>query len=131
MSNEKLIVALPLAALFAAVLLHTPTASAQEGMVVARDPQTGQLRTPTASEMQTLTRQQRSSALAAPAQPKMVTRSDGVRQVYMGEKSQVYTVVSRDAGGKLVEHCVQGEKAAKAALEQPAATIKEHGHEDR
>jgi hypothetical protein len=130
MSNEKLIAALPLAALFAAVVLHTPTASAQEGMVVVRDPQTGQLRTPTASEMQTLTRQQQRT-LATPAQPKMVTRSNGVRQVYMGDKSQVYTVVTRDAGGNLVNRCVQGEDAAKAALDQPAAITEEHGHEDR
>jgi hypothetical protein len=129
MSNEKLIAALPLAALFAAVALHTPTASAQEGMVVVRDPQTGQLRAPTAAEMQTLTKQRRT--LAAPAQPTAVTRSDGVRQVYMGDKSQVYTVVTRDADGKLVNHCVQGESAAKAAVEQPAATTEEHGHEER
>jgi hypothetical protein len=130
MPNEKLIAALPLAALFAAVVLHAPAASAQEGMVVSRDPQTGQLRKPTASEMQTLTKQQRST-LAAPAQPKMVTRSNGVRQVYMGDRSQVYTVVTRDAGSKLVEHCVQGEDAAKAALDQPAAATEEHAHEDR
>jgi hypothetical protein len=131
MSNEKLIAALPLAALFAAVVMHTPTASAQEGMVVSRDPQTGQLRTPTANEMQALTKQQRTLAPAAKAQPKAVSRSDGVRQVYMGESSQVYTVVARDANGKLVKRCVQGESAAKAALDQPAAITEEHDHEDR
>jgi hypothetical protein len=132
MSNEKLIAALPLAALFAAVVMHTPTASAQEGMVVSRDPATGQLRTPTANEMQTLTKQQRTlAAPAAKAQPKAVSRSDGVRQVYMGEASQVYTVVARDASGKLVKRCVQGESAAKAALDQPATVTEEHDHEDR
>jgi hypothetical protein len=155
MSTEKLIAALPLAALFAAVALHTPSASAQEaatapatapapqGMVVVRDAQTGQLRAPTATEMQTLTRQGQNQsqaksqaqgqtrALAAPAKPDAVTRPNGTRRVYMGNKNQVYTVVTRDADGNLVNHCVEGEEAAKAAVDQPAAATKEHAHEDR
>jgi hypothetical protein len=156
MSTEKLIAALPLAALFAAVALHTPSASAQEaatapatapapqGMVVVRDPQTGQLRAPTATEMQTLTRQGQvqqnqsqaksqgqTRALAAPAKPDAVTRPNGTRRVYRGNKNQVYTVVTRDADGNLVNHCVEGEEAAKAAVDQPAAATKEHAHEDR
>jgi hypothetical protein len=159
MSTEKLIAALPLAALFAAVALHAPSASAQEapaapaqenaaapapaqqGMVVVRDPQTGQLRAPTATEMQALTKQRPSQsqglsqgqgrALAAPAKPTGVTRANGTRRVYMGDKNQVYTVVTRDAEGKLVKQCVQGEEAAKAAVDHPATTTEEHAHEDR
>jgi hypothetical protein len=129
MSNEKLIAALPLAALFAAVALHTPPAAAQEGMVVVRDPQTGQLRAPDATEMQTLTKKPQS--LVAPSAPTLVTRKDRVRQVRMGENSQVFTVVNRDADGKLVNHCVQGEAAANAALQKNSADTEEHAHESR
>jgi hypothetical protein len=130
MSNEKLIAALPLAALFAAVALHTPPVAAQEGMVVSRDPQTGQLRAPTATEMQTLSKQ-RPASLVAPTQPTLVARKDRVRQVRLGENAQVFSVVNRDANGKLVNHCVQGEAAADAALQQSPAATEEHGHEAR
>jgi hypothetical protein len=128
MSNEKLIAALPLAALFAAVAMSTPPASAQEGMVVTVDPQTKQLRAPTPAEMKTLATPQQS--LVAPAQHTVIARPDQVRQVRLGAKGQVYEVVTRDADGKLVQQCVQGESAASAALQQPAAT-KEHRHEDQ
>jgi hypothetical protein len=131
MSYQKLIAALPLAALFAAITMHTPPASAQEGMVVVRDPQTGQMRAPTPAEMKTLTRQsvQPSAALVVPAQPMLINRADNVRQVRLGEKSQVFTVASRGADGKLVNQCVQGASAVQSALSQPAATNEEHHHE--
>jgi hypothetical protein len=53
-----------------------------------------------------------------------------VRQVRLGESAQVFSVVTRGADGKLVNQCVQGESAAKSAIEQPAATNEEHSHEN-
>jgi hypothetical protein len=136
MSNQKkMLMALPLAALFASVALHMPSASAadKKGMVVARDPQTGQLRAPTPAERQALTAQRMApmAAQAAPAQPMLVTRTDAVQQVRLGQKGQVYAIVTRDADGKLVNQCVQGEAAAQAALAAPTRTNEEHNHEDR
>jgi hypothetical protein len=128
MSTEKVAAALPAAALFAIAAVAMPHAAAQEGMVVARDPQTGQLRAPTSAEMQALAAQRR--ALATPAQPTVVARPDATRQVRLGEKSQVYTIATRRADGKLVNQCVQGESAARAAVEKSAVTAEEH-HGDR
>jgi hypothetical protein len=129
MSNQKMIAGLPLAALFA-VAMQTPPASAQEGMVVVRDAQTGQMRAPTPAEMKTLTAQPPVASLVVPSQPTLVARPDNVRQVRLGEKAQVFTVVTRGADGKLANQCVQGDSAAKTALEQPAATNEEHSHEN-
>jgi hypothetical protein len=128
MSNQKVLAALPVAALFAVVTLTAPHAVAQQGMVAVRDQQTGKLRAPTPAEMQALTGQRR--ALAAPAQPTVVARPDSTRQVRLGERSQVYTIATRNADGQLVNQCVQGESAARAAVEKSAATVEER-HGDR
>jgi hypothetical protein len=133
MSNQKLIAALPLAAMFATAILHTPpvAAAGQQGMVAARDPQTGELRTPTAQEMKELAAQ-RPATLAPPAPAVVVKRADGTRQVRLGERGLVYSVVTRDAGGKLAQQCVTGERSAEGALTQSAHTHnEEHRHEDR
>jgi hypothetical protein len=140
MTKKNLIAALPLAALcaVAAQPLLPAAAAGQEGMVVARDPQTGQLRAPSAAEMKALAAQRPTAAAAVqpvvPAQPTLVARPDNTRQVRMGQKGLVFEVVTRDADGKLVERCVQGEGAALDAVEHPAATAKdnqEHRHDDR
>jgi hypothetical protein len=131
MSKEKLIAALPLAALFAA-LCHMPPASAagqDEGLVVVRDPQTKQLRPPTAAELKAL-RPQPPLGMHGPAQPGVVLHPDGTRHVRIGEQGMVYSVVTRDAEGKLVNQCVQGEAAADAAVTKPAHD-KEHSDETR
>ena len=133
MSKHTLIAALPLAAMFATTVVHTPPAAAagQQGMVVARDPQTGELRLPTAAEMKELAAQ-RPATLAPPAAPLVIKRSDGTRQVRLGDKGLVFSVVTRDANGKIAQQCVTGEHAADAALSQPAHTHnEEHRHEER
>jgi hypothetical protein len=133
MSKHTLIAALPLAAMFATTVVHTPPAAAagQQGMVVARDPQTGELHLPTAAQMKELAAQ-RPTTLAPPAAPMVVKRADGTRQVRLGEKGLVYSVVTKGANGKLTEQCLSGEHAADAALSQPAHTHnEEHLHEDR
>jgi hypothetical protein len=136
MSNEKLLAALPLAALCAAIVLPLPhaVAAGQDGMVVVRDPQTGQMRAPTAAELKALGPAPMASLHAtAPLASLVVTRPDGSRLLRLGEKGMVYSVATRGADGKLVERCVKGEHAA-GALAQAAPTARqneEHRHEDR
>jgi len=109
-----------------------PEAAPGQGMVVVRDAQTGQLRTPTPAEIRAL--QPRSSGAArTPAQPKMVTGPGGRRSVQLGERHMVYSVVTRGADGKLNDQCVHGVHAAENAIDHPvpAAKPEEHRHESR
>ena len=106
--------------------------TAQSGMVVVRDAQTGQLRAPTAAEMRALApASTASAAMAAPSQPTVVTHPGGSKQVKLGERSLVYSVVTRDADGKLHDQCVQGAAAADKALHAPASAQRneEHRHD--
>ena len=133
MANAKLLMALPLAAL-AAISLHGP-ARAQEGMVVVRDPQTGQLRAPTAAERQALTRgpapSLRAQAPVSQLSSQVVRNPDGSRKVKLGQRGQVFEVVTRAPDGHLAQQCVQGEEAASRALRQSAPHQQEMRHEDR
>lgn len=108
----------------------SPQAGAEQGMVVVRDAQTGQLRTPTPAEMRALQPRTPSPALA-PAQPKMVTGPGGRRSVQLGERHMVYSVVTRGADGKLSDQCVHGVHAAENAVDHPAPASKpeEHRHD--
>jgi len=132
MSHQHYLLALPCAALCAA-LSFPAAAQEQSGMVVVRDPQTGELRAPTAAESRALAPQGPSagiSAKAAAPAPALVTHPGGARQVRLGERSLVYSVVKRGPDGKLAEHCVQGEAAADKAVRAPAtAQQKEHSHD--
>lgn len=109
-----------------------PQAAGQEGMIVVRDPQTGQMRAPSAAELQAL-RQAAPAAKAAPLRPRMVVGPDGRRHVRLGESGHVYSVVERRAEGKLDRHCVHGEVAAERAVHGAPATVphQEHRHESR
>jgi hypothetical protein len=103
----------------------------QEGMIVVLDAQTGKLRNATPAEAKALRAQQATRSLAAP-EAAVTIRRDGTMQKHLGERGMVYSVVTRDAEGKLGSQCVNGEAAAKAALERPApATQPEHDHESR
>jgi hypothetical protein len=135
MQNPKLLMALPLAALFAAVAMQAP-AHAQEGMVVVRDPQTGQLRAPTAAEHKALTSSGpaaslRAQALVAPLAQQVVRLPDGSRKLNLGQRGLVFDVITRAPDGHLTEQCVQGDEAASRALRQPASQQQEPRHEDR
>jgi hypothetical protein len=121
---------LPLAAL--CVPASAQDAAPAPGMVVVRDAQTGQLRTPTPAEMRAL-QPAPSASMRAQAQPSMVTGPGGRRSVRLGERHMVYSVVKRDAEGKLGEQCVHGvhaaERAAQGAAEPAPAKQEEHRHE--
>jgi hypothetical protein len=136
MQNNRMLAALPLAALFSFAMHLPPAAAASEpGLVVVRDAQTGQVRAPTADELKALLKRGPTSSLQAtePQPAQVVTRPDGSRLLRLGKRGLVFSVVTRGADGKLAEQCVQGERAAAGALVQsaPTADKKEHRHEDR
>ena len=134
MSYKKLLTILPCAAIWVALppkaKAHQEQAqqqAGQQGMVVARDPQTGELRAPTPAESRALAAQPASSAMRAPSQPMLVTHPGGAKHVRLGEQGLVYSVVKRGADGKLSEQCLHGEAAAEkavngAALASPSAS---------
>jgi Flp pilus assembly protein CpaB len=148
MSKQKMMTLSVLAALcvLASVTMHAKAADQearkgqerqdrQEGMVVVRDAQTGKMRAPTPEELKALRAKappSSASVTGAPQAPQQLSRRDGARGVRLGEKSLVYDVVTRGEDGKLSSQCVQGEAAAREALEHPAnAEHKEHNHEAR
>ncbi len=113
-------------ALLASLVATTASATppGQSGMAVVRDPQTGQLRAPTAAELREL---QPGSAKARLVRPQQganapTVRPDGVRAATLGERGMVYSVITRGADGKLSEHCVEGEAAAAHATHATPAT---------
>lgn len=142
MSYLKLLAVPPYATLCAALCGALPVsahAQQQSGMVVVRDAQTGELRAPTAAEARALAPAPAASAAMRATSPALVTHPDGRRQVKLGERGLVYTVVTRDADGKLHDQCVQGAAAAEKAVHPSApasasaspstAAHGEHGHE--
>lgn len=143
MSYKRYLAVLPCAAFCAGLPL---TASAQEGsaaqpgaqqqgMIVVRDAQTGQLRAPTAAESRALSPAPAMSAAMRATPPALVAHPNGAKQVRLGERSLVYSVVTRDADGKLHDQCVQGAAAAEKAVHAPASAQrsdqhrKEHRHD--
>lgn len=133
MMNERSSPGATLAAMLALAALSLPPsagAAGQEGMVVVRDRESGQLRAPTPAELRTLRAQQKAMAPPAAIAPS-VQRPDGTRHLHLGERGMVYSVLSRDASDKEMIGCTGGEQAARAAVQQPAhsAPTREHGHE--
>lgn len=133
MMNERSSPGATLAAMLALAALSLPPsagAAGQEGMVVVRDRETGQMRAPTPAELRALRAQQKAMA-PAPAIAPSVQRPDGTRHLHLGERGMVYSVLKRDAEGKPIIGCTGGEHAARAAIEAPAAgaATREHGHE--
>ena len=130
MFYKKTLAILPCAVLCAG-LSSSVLAQEHSGMVVVRDSQTGQLRAPTAAESRALAPPPSASMRASQAQPALVTHPGGSRQVLLGERGLVYSVVKRGADGKLVEQCVHGAAAADKAVHAPAPIQQneEHRHD--
>jgi hypothetical protein len=107
-------------------------AAAQEGMVVVRDAQSGQLRAATPAEIKALHEQNKALHPAKPVQEQAVRRQDGTLRKRLGESGMVFEVITRDADGKLVTQCVNGEQAAEAAVKHvsPAAHRNEEPYHD-
>lgn len=117
-------------------LLPSAQAAGQQGMVVVRDAETGQLRAPTAAEFLALgagdARGRLGPKRPGPVVPVLTQMADGTLRVHAGGRP-MYSVVQRGADGRLHASCVDGEHAAQAAPHAPAAakTGKEHSHELR
>ncbi|HWH82984.1 MAG TPA: hypothetical protein VNU71_12195 [Burkholderiaceae bacterium] len=132
------------AALAAAAIVAAPMAArAAGGMTVTKDPQTGQLRAPTAQEMEAL--RAKENAAQAKTHGKAQTlvehhHANGAVSVMLDESFMNYSVVTRNADGSLSEQCVVGSNAAQAIVSGKAkkpsaktstAAHKEHAHEVR
>ncbi|MDB5958962.1 MAG: hypothetical protein JWP59_256 [Massilia sp.] len=105
--------------LFATAVLCAQAAAAQDGMVAARDPQTGLLRAATPAELRALGAP---SLSLRPAAGPVKIRSDGRRELHLGEAALVHATIRRDADGRLTTSCVEGDDQAPA---------KEAAHADR
>ena len=117
-------------------------AFAQSGVSVVKDATTGQLRAPTAEEAQVLATQRAkqkalsksskagSRAAAAVAEPGVVTvHKNGAVEMTVDPEMTSYSVMTKDADGKLVYQCVTGATAAEEAKLNPVSVSKEHQHD--
>jgi hypothetical protein len=127
-----------LASLLAVTALTLPpcaSAADQQAMVVVRDAETGQLRAATPAELKALRAQGAALRQEPPPQPSAVTtRDDGTLHKHLGESGMVYSVVTRDADGKLGMQCITGQDRANAAATQSAPADRHTGdlsHETR
>jgi hypothetical protein len=112
---------------------------AQAGQTVFKDPATGQIRNPTATEAKQfndLRAAQRKADVAArkasgaPAAGVPRLQSNGILVADLDESSMTYSVVRRNAHGGLDHECVDGAHAAAKTLSTPVTTqSKEHQNE--
>lgn len=133
MSNKTRIALAALLGAAAMSVAAQASARQAEGMVVVRDARTGLLRNATPAEVKALRAQEVQLGITRVQPPAPVTvRSDGTRQKLLGERGLVYSIVTRDANGKLSAQEAIGEDAANAVLKAPApVNPQEHNHADR
>lgn len=110
---------LALASLGQAAASPESQSSAQQGLTVVRDAETGELRAPSATESEALQAQAAAPAARRP-QPAVVAGADGRESVYLGSSRLVYSVVTRGPDGKLDHQCVDGAAGAHAHLNHGA-----------
>ena len=96
-----------------------PAPALAPSMVVTRDPATGKIRPATAEEIRALNALRPQAVLAA---PQVVVLPDGTKMLTLGEESMSYAVVRRNPDGTITETCVQGARAAAAALKPPSGS---------
>lgn len=128
-------------ALAALALSSSAFAAEQDGQTVFKDPQSGELRNPTAAEakqLNDLRAAERAAAVnarkvsGAPPANVAAMQSNGVKRAFLDEDSISYSVMTRNAAGELVLHCVTGANAANQAMSTPVTTeSKGHQHEVR
>jgi hypothetical protein len=92
-------------------------------MTVVRDAETGQLRAPTADEIDALVMAARVPTLAArvsaaPTSPSFATAS-GAAGLHLGEEAFSFSVARRNLDGSVSEVCVTGAGSARKALAAP------------
>lgn len=126
-------------AMTALALAGSAFAAGQEGQTVHKDPRTGKIRNATAAEARQLNElraadraAQKAARQAAGAPEAGVVRlqQNGVVAAHVDEESVMYSVMRRNADGKLEHDCVHGKSAADSSLSHPVSThAKEHQHE--
>ena len=128
-----------LVAIAALALSGSALAAGQDGQTVHKDPFTGQIRNATAAEAKQLNdlraadraaKKAERLATGAPAAGVARLQQNGIVAAYVDEESVSYSVVHRNADGKLEQDCINGKSAAESALTNPViAHSKEHQHE--
>jgi len=99
----------------------TPAAS-QNGLMVSKDPVTGELRAPTAAESQALTNQPQ-SLLSVDAPVQIIQNPNGSLTAILGPAQMTYSVVKKGPDGTITMECVSGEKKAAAFLNLSNAPV--------
>ena len=99
-----------------------PTAIAADAQVVVRDAETGELRAPTTSEFQAL-QAQRAKAGRTVRPLEFKSHVSGAVGVRLNEDYMNYSVMVKQADGRLVEYCFSSAEAANAAIGAPASTV--------
>ena len=130
------------AAIAALALAGSAFAAGQDGQAdqtVHKDQATGKLRHATAAEAKELNdlraadraaKKAARLATGAPAAGVARLTSKGIVAAYVDEDSVSYSVVRRNADGKLEQECIDGKAAAVSALNNPVtAHSEEHQHE--
>lgn len=117
------------AAMALATLAIAPAFAAPDGMRVARDQQTGQVRAPTAEESRMLDAatarmreakgNKRVGMATGKIDPQPVVHANGSVALELDESSLTYTVAKRNADGTIEMVCVEGSEAAQNALKAP------------
>ncbi len=103
---------------------ETPVGAA--GMMVAIDPETGELRMPTAEEIAELRAQMESRFADAAFEPQRITLKDGGEAVELDPALWKYSAVRMEADGTLSHHCLQGHHAAtEFVATTPAPAVEE------
>ena len=111
----------------------------QAGQTVHKDPVTGKIRNATAAEAKQLNdlrvadraaQKAARQAAGAPATGVVRLQQNGIVAAHVDEEAVLYSVMRRNADGKLEHDCVHGKTAAESTLTNPVTThSKEHQHE--
>ncbi len=143
MIEKKLQQALRLAS--AAALMAVAGLAQAASQTVAKDPETGALRAPTAAEAQTLrgkaaagrvsnAASQPRGLLTGKINPAPVYHRDGTVEQELDESSQSFSVAVRNPDGTIGTACVTGEETAQAIVKGKKSiskTEKVHAHEHK
>jgi hypothetical protein len=113
-------------ALVLAALLAAPLAQAADKLVVARDAETGQLRAPTAAEIDALKKlesKQRNASRSAARVGGIETRhSDGTVELSLGDDDMMSSIAVRQPDGSIAMECLPA-KQADQIVRHPKAAV--------
>lgn len=145
--SQKTILSSTAAAIAVLALSGSAFAAGQQSMSVVKDAATGQLRLPTADEakqLQAVAAQQRAAAATAAnrtglargasaaitaAPGTTIRHPNGMVEMTVDPELVSYSVMTKDADGKLALQCVTGATSADKAMSTPATHSKEHQHD--